>query len=124
PLHAPAASAGGCAMSYLGLAGVFLAVTLPVVAIAIVTRRPSARWWAAVGLTALSLVVLTAVFDSIMIASDLFRFDESALVGVHVGLAPIEDFAWPIAASLLIPSTLLFLTTRRWVAPRDSQDGA
>lgn len=104
-------------MSYLALAAIFVAVTLPVLAIAIITRRPSGRWWAAVGLTALSLVVLTAIFDSLMIAADLFRFDESALTGVHVGLAPIEDFAWPIAAAILIPSTLLFLTTRPRASP-------
>lgn len=110
-------------MSYLGLAAIFVAVTLPVLAIAIITRRPSGRWWAAVGLTALSLIILTAIFDSIMIAADLFRFDESALTGVHVGLAPIEDFAWPIAAAILIPSTLLFLTTRpRTSPPRDTTE--
>ncbi len=102
-------------MSYLALALVFVAVTIPVMAIAIVTRRPGGRWWLAVGLTALSLIVLTAIFDSIMIAADLFRFDESSLVGAHVGLAPVEDFAWPLAATILIPSTLLLLTNRRRV---------
>lgn len=112
-------------MSYLGLATVFVGVTLPVLAIAIVTRRPSARWWAAVGLTAASLMVLTAVFDSIMIAADLFRFDESALTGIHVWLAPIEDFAWPIAAAILIPSTMLLLTTRpRVSAAREQPEDA
>ncbi len=111
-------------MSYLGLAAVFVAITLPVLAIAIVTRRPGPRWWAAVGLTGLSLIVLTAVFDSIMIAGDLFRFDESALTGLHVGLAPIEDFAWPIAATVLIPSTLLLLRTRpRATAHREPVEG-
>jgi len=110
--------------TYLILVTIFVLIPVPVLAIAIVTRRPSGRWWAAVGLTALSLAVLTAIFDSAMIAADLFRFDESALTGVHVGLAPIEDFAWPIAASMLIPSTLLFLTTspRSRSRRRESED--
>ena len=97
-------------MTYLGLAAVFTAATVPVLAAAVVKRRPDRRWWAATGLTALALVVLTAVFDSIMIAADLFRFDEESLTGIHVGLAPIEDFAWPVAATLVIPSLVLLLT--------------
>ncbi|MET1133803.1 MAG: lycopene cyclase domain-containing protein [Aeromicrobium sp.] len=97
-------------MTYLGLAAVFTAATVPVLALAVATRRPDRRWWAATGLTALALAVLTAVFDSVMIAADLFRFDESALTGIHVGLAPIEDFAWPLAATVLVSSVLLLLS--------------
>ncbi|MTB89419.1 lycopene cyclase domain-containing protein [Aeromicrobium senzhongii] len=96
-------------MTYLQLATVFVAVTLPVLAVAVFVRRPDRRWWAATGLTALVLCVLTAVFDSIMIAADLFRFDESSLIGIHVGLAPIEDFAWPIAATVLVSALTLLL---------------
>ena len=96
-------------MTYLTLAGIFAAATVPVLAVVVILRRPDRRWWIATGLTALALVVLTAVFDSIMIAADLFRFDESSLTGLHVGLAPVEDFAWPLAAVVLIPSIMLLL---------------
>lgn len=99
-------------MTYLGLAGLFLVACVPVLVIAAVLRRPDRRWWLATGATALALVVLTAIFDSVMIAADLFRFDESALSGVHVGLAPIEDFAWPLAAVAVVPSVVLLLTPR------------
>lgn len=99
-------------MTYLGLAAVFTAATVPVLAVAVAKRRPDRRWWAATGLTALALIVLTAVFDSIMIAADLFRFDEESLTGIHVGLAPIEDFAWPIAATILVSSLLLLAPER------------
>lgn len=100
-------------MSYLTLAGLFVLATLPLLAVAVAVRRPSRRWWAATGLTLLALVVLTAVFDTAMIAADLFRFDESKLIGLHVGLAPIEDFAWPIAAVAVVPAVVLLLTPRR-----------
>lgn len=100
-------------MTYLTLAGLFVLATLPFLAVAVAVRRPSRRWWAATGLTCLALVVLTAVFDTAMIAADLFRFDESKLVGLHVGLAPIEDFAWPIAAVAVVPAVVLLLTPRR-----------
>lgn len=96
-------------MTYLGLATVFLLGTLPLLVVAVLKRRPDRRWWIATGLTAVALAVLTAVFDSIMIAADLFRFDESSLTGVHIGLAPIEDFAWPLAATILISSMSLLL---------------
>jgi lycopene cyclase domain-containing protein len=104
-------------MTYLGLAAAFLAATLPLLLVATLLRRPGRRWWAATGLTALALVVLTAVFDSLMIAADLFRFDESALSGIHVGLAPLEDFAWPLAAVAVVPSVVLLLSPR----PRDER---
>lgn len=100
-------------MSYLGLAGLFVLASLPFLVVAVVVRRPSRRWWAATGLTLLTLVVLTAVFDTVMIAADLFRFDESKLVGLHVGLAPIEDFAWPVAAVAVVPAVVLLMTPRR-----------
>lgn len=89
-------------MTYLALAVLFLAVTLLVLAGAVVLRRPGRSWWLATGLTAAVMVVLTAVFDSLMIAADLFRFDEEYLAGIYIGLAPIEDFAWPLAAVALI----------------------
>ena len=100
-------------MTYVSLAGLFVLASLPLLLLAVVVRRPSRRWWAATGLTALSLVVLTAVFDTAMIAADLFRFDESKLIGLRVGLAPIEDFAWPIAAVAVVPAVVLLLTPRR-----------
>lgn len=98
-------------MTYLSLAAVFVAISLVVLAVAVVVRRPSRRWWAATGLTVLTLAVLTAVFDSLMIAADLFRFDEDRLVGIHVGLAPLEDFAWPIAAVAVVPALMLLMPT-------------
>ena len=97
-------------MTYAGLAGCFLAGSALVLVVAAVLRRPARRWWLATGATALALVVLTAVFDNVMIAADLFRFDESQLSGVHVGLAPAEDFAWPLAAALALPALRLLLT--------------
>src|SRR5690606_14002774 len=38
------------------------------------------------------------------IAAGLFHYSEEHLLGVMIGLAPIEDFAYPLAAALLLPS--------------------
>ena len=55
---------------------------------------------------------MTAVFDSLMIAVDLFRFAEGDLLGIRIGLAPVEDLAWPVAAGVLLPSLWLLLTPK------------
>lgn len=91
-------------MSYAGLALVFLlgaAVTTAVISRVVLLPR---RWWWATAIVAFVLVALTAVFDSVMILADLFRYDVSSLTGVRVWLTPVEDFAWPLAAVLLLPA--------------------
>ncbi len=47
--------------------------------------------------------MLTAVFDTVMIATGLFHYAPTQLAGVHIGLAPLEDFAYPLAGVLLLP---------------------
>lgn len=89
---------------YGWLACAVVAVAAGVAAVCAVRVRPGARWWGNVALVAAALVVLTAVFDSLMIAADLYRFGEAALSGLRVGAAPVEDFAWPVAAALLLPA--------------------
>lgn len=91
-------------MTYASLAMVFLVPAAAVAAVAAVRRRLGRRWWAVTGLTVAVLLVLTVVFDSVMIAADLFRFDEASLVGLRLWQAPVEDLAWPLAAGLLLPS--------------------
>lgn len=91
-------------MTYLSLALVFLALAAAVAVFAGWRRRLGARWWAVTALTVLVLLVLTAVFDNVMIAADLFRYNEELLSGWRLGLVPVEDFAWPIVAGLLLPS--------------------
>jgi lycopene cyclase domain-containing protein len=107
-------------VTYLWLSLVFLAVALGGgLAFAGMRRvrggagRGAGAHWAAVGLTALVLIVLTAVFDSVMIAAELFHYDPAHVLGVRVGLAPVEDFAYPLACALLLPGLWLALTRSR-----------
>lgn len=67
------------------------------------------RYFAAVAITAAVLVALTAVFDNIMIASRLFHYAPEALLGPRIGLAPIEDFSYPLAGALLLPALWIAL---------------
>src|ERR1051325_8418394 len=90
-------------MTYAGLALVFLAAGL-LVAVAAHVRGVPRGWWPATGLVAIVLCALTAAFDSMMIAADLFRYDTESLTGLRVVLVPVEDFAWPLVAVLVLPA--------------------
>lgn len=82
-------------------------------AVLVAARRRRGRPRAApVLLAVLVLTVLTAVFDNVMIAADLFAYDDDRRLGVLLGRAPIEDFAYPLGAALLLPA-LWHLLRRR-----------
>ena len=99
-------------MTYTALAGLFLLPVVLFTGIVAIVRRPGARWWTTTALTVAALVVLTLVFDALMITADLFRFEASLMSGVRIGPVPLEDLAWPVAAGLLMPS-LWLLSTRQ-----------
>ena len=98
-------------MTYTLLNIVFLAV-VALVAIAAVVARRSPRW-RAVGLAALLLLTMTAIFDNVIIGTGLVAYDDSLISGVRIGLAPIEDFAYTVAALVLLPAVWELLARRR-----------
>lgn len=55
-------------------------------------------------IVALPMLVLTAVFDNLIILTGIVDYDQSKLLGVNVGVVPIEDFAYTIVAILLVPT--------------------
>jgi len=50
------------------------------------------------------LVVLTLVFDNLMIAAGLYGYPPEQLSGIRIGLAPLEDLSYPVAAALALPA--------------------
>lgn len=105
-------------MTYALIVVPFLVVATAV-ALATLRRPRFARRMAASAVTALVLFALTAVFDNLMIGLGLFTYPDEHLSGVRIGLAPIEDFAYPLAAAFLVPAvaTLLTRPDRRKAAP-------
>lgn len=110
-------------MTYWALNAIFLAVVAAIVVvtgIVLVRRRrpggsagaPRRRILGAFGITMALLLVLTAVFDNVMIAIGLVGYDAELISGAFVGIAPLEDFAYAIAAVLLLPSLWLLLERR------------
>ena len=66
--------------------------------------RERRRRWIATAIAGVALLALTAVFDSIMIAAGLFEYADGTRLGPTIGNAPIEDFAYPIVAVLVVPA--------------------
>jgi lycopene cyclase domain-containing protein len=96
-------------MTYLVLNLVFLGVAALVVAFALVKRLISSRLLIASAVTLVLTLLLTAVFDNLMIGAGLFSYDPEHISGLFLGLAPIEDFAYPLAAALLLPALWVIL---------------
>ncbi len=88
--------------TYAVLAVPFLAVAFAVLLWS--RRRSGGPSWGAVGVTALVLVVLTAVFDNVLIGVGIVAYDDALTLGVRIGRAPVEDFAYAVAAAGLLPA--------------------
>jgi lycopene cyclase domain-containing protein len=87
----------------------FAAVTVAVTLASI--RRPAfGRRMTASAIAAAALVVLTAVFDNLMIAAGLVVYPPDLLSGLRIGLAPLEDFAYPVCGAFLVPAVWTLLS--------------
>lgn len=100
-------------MTYLELAAWFVGAAV-VIALVLTAFSGSHRaHLGAIAVTVVVLFVLTAVFDTVMIATGLFHYSEGHLLGLHIGLAPLEDFAYPFAGAVLLPTLWAFVHGRR-----------
>jgi len=91
-------------MTYLALNATFL-LTLFVVLNVLVRRTP----WRVIGITTIFLLVLTVIFDNAIVGTGIVAYDASKISGLMIGIAPIEDFAYTLAAAILIPSVWILL---------------
>lgn len=98
-------------MTYAGLSAAFLVVAVAAASVFALLSRRRPRMLA-VGITVAVLLALTVVFDSLMIGAGLFHYAPEQLLGVSIGLAPIEDLAYPIAGALLLPALWTALRAR------------
>ncbi|MEY4559251.1 MAG: hypothetical protein RLZ82_266 [Actinomycetota bacterium] len=96
-------------MNYLGLNAIFLSA-LAILTIPVIKQLP----WRAIGLATLALLAITAIFDNLIIGLGIVAYDETKISGIMVGLAPIEDFAYSLAAPILISLTMEYIKVLRW----------
>jgi lycopene cyclase domain-containing protein len=102
-------------MSYVLLDLVFLGGALLVTFTAVLVRRRQLSrqnvWAVCVALVV--VLLLSAVFDNVMIGVGLVAYDPARISGLKIGLAPIEDFAYPVAVALLLPALWTLFPARR-----------
>lgn len=96
-------------MSYLGLNAIFLGA---VVLVGLVMRK-QLPWRAVFSATGV-LVIATAIFDNLIVGTGIVAYDESLILGIKIGYAPIEDFAYSLAAPLLISIAAELTKGTKW----------
>lgn len=62
-------------------------------------KKPTKSWWITLGI----LLVLTLIFDNLIIWAGIVGYDTSKLLGLFVGLAPVEDFFYALLAAIIVP---------------------
>ena len=98
-------------MNYWQLNAVFLAAVAVTGCFSLAKSRRLMPWLAMVGTLGILLLV-TAVFDNVMIGIGLVGYDSSKISGAFIGIAPLEDFGYAVAAAVLLPSVWLLLPGR------------
>ncbi|TFC52079.1 lycopene cyclase domain-containing protein [Cryobacterium sp. TMT1-21] len=106
-------------MTYLLLNSVFLVLAAAVYLVAVRRGALSRRGIAATLIALAVVIVLTAIFDNIMIAIGLVDYDPNRISGLRIGVAPIEDFAYPVGAALLLPAVWALLERKRMTETDD-----
>lgn len=53
--------------------------------------------------TGLALLAITAIGDSLIVWSGIVAYDPAKILGIMIGFAPVEDFAYAIVAIVLVP---------------------
>jgi len=104
-------------MTYLLLNLAFLAVVALVAVATLIARR--APRWRVIALTAIPLVVLTAVFDNVLVGVGIVAYNPHLISGLRLGVAPVEDFAYAIAAVVLLPCLWSLLMPRSTLRPTE-----
>jgi len=89
-------------MTYWALNAIFLAAVAAVAVVAVLSKRGPR--WASIGLVLGVVLLMTAVFDNVMIGVGLVGYSAEKISGAFIGIAPLEDFAYAIAAVVLLPS--------------------
>ena len=59
--------------------------------------------WGAVGIGLVVMLILTAIFDNMIIGFGLVDYDPTLISGIRIGVAPVEDFAYTVLAMIVVP---------------------
>ena len=98
-------------MTYWLINAPFLVIAGVVAAVAVLRgARPAAVPWLVAFVV---MMTLTAIFDNAIIGFGLVDYNDALISGIRVGFAPLEDFAYTLAALLLIPALWHLLAPKK-----------
>lgn len=81
----------------------YLLISLPflIVGLAVAAWR---RQYVVTAVVAVVLIVLTIVFDNLMIWAELVGYGDEQRLGLHIGLVPAEDLFYALFVALIVPA--------------------
>jgi lycopene cyclase domain-containing protein len=71
---------------------------------ALLRRNVRALAWRAVLLSLALVLLLTAVFDNLIVGLGIVEYDPIRILGARIGIAPIEDFGYAIVGAFGVPA--------------------
>ena len=87
-----------------------LGVLVPVCALALAVLIRAGRTALVPALGGLVvLVTMTAAFDNVIVGTGIVAYDPARILGARLGVAPVEDFSYAIAAALVLPAIWVLL---------------
>ena len=98
-------------MTYWLMNAPFLVIAGVVAAVAVLRGvRPAAVPWLVAFVV---MMTLTAIFDNAIIGFGLVDYNDALISGIRLGFAPLEDFAYTLAALLMIPALWHLLAPKK-----------
>lgn len=85
-------------MTYLGV-NIILSLTI----LAVLKFYRALKWNRAVTVTAVILLLITIVFDSLIIIAGIVAYESSNISGIMIWAAPIEDLIYAFMIAVIIP---------------------
>ena len=79
-----------------------LNVTFMLIAFVVLNLVSRKSPWRVIGFTMFWMLLVTLVFDNIIIGLEIVGYDKTKISGILLGLAPIEDFAYTVVAVLVV----------------------
>ena len=95
-------------MNYLALNVVFMLIAFAILNV-FVRKSP----WKLIGWTLLVMVLVTLIFDNLIVALGIVDYDTTKISGVLLGLVPIEDFAYTVVSVLAVSAIWHKLTKEK-----------
>ena len=91
--------------TYLLFASIVVVVALVFDRYILRTKIVGTRRWV---VTTISMIVLTLVFNNLIVGFGVVTYDQSRISGLKVPFMPIEDLSYTIAVSTIVPAMITY----------------